>query len=151
MGAVSDVAVVLAVLGAGLALLRSSGRRRGAEQENLAASWESLIRERDTARASGVYLVQAVNVYQRARRGSKVVIRWCDTGATQDAWFWHRQIVPGAYLMVRGTAGFGPHNNNPHVFYVQPQEVHRILPGHAPAAWQAHKQAGARQDKSSRR
>jgi hypothetical protein len=136
------------VLTAGLAValvlhLRGRTRSREAERERLAASWESLVRERDEARANGVYLVQALNVYQHAQRGCKAVIRWCDTGATQDAWFWSRHIPPGAYLLVRGGVGFGPHNNNPSVFYVQPDEVYRIVPGHAPGVWQARKQAEA--------
>lgn len=62
-------------------------------------------------------------------------------GSHEDAWFWNRHIPPGSYLLVRGAVGFGPHNNNPNVLYVQPQEVHRILPAQAPAAWQAQKQA----------
>jgi hypothetical protein len=140
-GVVSTLVVIGGLAAAVLLHLRSRARTREAEREQLAASWESLVLERDAARSNGVYLVQAVNVYQRAQRGSKAVIRWLDTGATQDAWFWNRHIPPGAYLMVRGGAGYGPHNNNPDVFYVRPEEVHRILPGHAPAVWQAQKQA----------
>lgn len=141
--AVSGGVIVLVAIGAVVSSVRASRRRRDAERQALAASWESLIRERDTARAHGVYLVQALNVYQRARRGSKVVIRWCDSGATQDAWFWDRHVPPGSYLLLRGAVGFGPHNGNPNVLYVQPQEVHRMLPAHAPAVWQAQKQADA--------
>lgn len=139
--AVSGGVIVLGAIAAVVSYGRSSRLRRERERQRLAASWEALIRERDAARDHGVYLVQALNVYQRARRGSKAVIRWCDSGATQDAWFWDRHIPPGSYLLVRGAVGFGPHNSNPNVLYVQPQEVHRILPAEAPTVWQAQKQA----------
>ncbi|WP_405590400.1 hypothetical protein [Streptomyces sp. NBC_01190] len=140
-GVATNLVLIVGLAAAVLLPLRSRARARKAEREWLAASWESLILERDAARANGVYLVQAVNVYQLAQRGSKAIIRWMDTGVTQDAWFWNWHIPPGSYLLVRGGAGYGPHNNNPNVLYVRPEEVHRVLPGHAPAVWQAQKQA----------
>ncbi|MEU6850325.1 hypothetical protein ABZ901_10395 [Actinacidiphila alni] len=138
---VASTLIMLCGLSTALVLhLRSRTRRRQLEQERLAASWEALIRERDSARSEGAHLVQVLSVYQRAQRGSKAVVRWCDTGATQDAWFWGRHVPPGAYLLLRGHTAFGPHNHNPDVLYVHPHEVLRQLPAHAPAAWRSHNQ-----------
>ena len=92
---------------------------------------------RAAARSQGAFLVQVVSVYQRARRGSKAMVVWCDTGIRQDTWFWYWTAPVGAYVLVRGASGFGPHNQNPNVLYVQQQDVLAWVSGAAPAAWRA--------------
>lgn len=78
------------------------------------------------------------SVYQRARRGSKAVIVWQATGVRHDTWFWGWHPPPGAFLLLEGSRGYGPHNRNPNVLYVQPDQVHAVVDASAPAAWQRH-------------
>ncbi|WP_127153409.1 hypothetical protein [Streptomyces lydicus] len=106
-------------------------RKRTAQ---LAAQWHHLQQQR--AHTRGAHLVQVVQVYQRARRGSKAVISWCDTGLRQDAWFWNWHVPPGAYLLVSGQSGYGPHNRNPSVLHVHQHQVHTWAPAQAARAAQ---------------
>ena len=81
-------------------------------------------------------------VYQRANRGTKAVIVWAETGWRQDAWFWYFWPAPGSTLLVLGAVGFGPHNQNPDVFFVnQGGVLAAALPG-AQAAWNRLRSAG---------
>jgi hypothetical protein len=54
---------------------------------------------------------------------SVTVVIWRETGFAQDTWFWSMRVRRGARYFVRGSIGYGPHNNNPHVLYLQPSEV----------------------------
>ncbi|WP_369354800.1 hypothetical protein [Streptomyces sp. cg2] len=110
-----------------------SRRRRNAV---LAAQWHSLQQRRSTGDG---HLLQVTQVYQRARRGSKAVVTWCDTGLRQDAWFWNWHVPPGAYLLVNAGSGYGPHSHNPNVLYVHPTQVQTWVP--AQAARAAERQA----------
>ncbi|MFI5492384.1 hypothetical protein [Actinoplanes sp. NPDC051859] len=110
-----------------------SGRTRRRRRQALAAmAWQNLMAA--TAAHPGAYLCFVERVYQRARRGTKAVIVWAGTDLRQDTWFWHFNPAAGATLLVYGSAGYGPHNHNPAVFYV---DVGGVLAGAPPGAQQA--------------
>ncbi|WP_033339562.1 hypothetical protein [Catenuloplanes japonicus] len=85
--------------------------------------------------APGAHRCYVAHVYQRARRGAKVVIVWTATDARQDTWFWGYWPASGATLLIQGRNGYGPHNNNPNVFYVQPGGILAAAPPGAYRAW----------------
>ncbi len=130
----AGVAVTVVLLGR-----RQRRRQREAHEVRLAAQWERLLRDQEAHRARGARLLQAVNVYQLAHRGSKAVVRWCETGEEQDAWFegWH--VPPGAYVLVTGDVGYGPHNGIVNVLYVNYGDVFGWTPAAAPHAWRARR------------
>ncbi|GAA1146231.1 hypothetical protein GCM10009664_12920 [Kitasatospora gansuensis] len=133
------------LLGAGLLALAIAvpRRRRRRERAALAAQWDWMLRQQEARWAAGARLLQAVNVYQRARRGSKAQVHWCGSGLVQDAWFegWH--VPPGAFVLVTGEVGWGPHNQIKDVLYVRPHQVHGWVPASAPAAWQKERLAAS--------
>ncbi len=118
--------VVAAVVISVVAVRIRSRRKRNAQ---LTAQWNNLQQRR--AQPGSGHLIQVVQVYQRARRGSKAVITWCDTGLRQDAWFWEWHVPVGAFVLVSGQSGYGPHNHNPSVLYVHPTQVHAWVPAQA--------------------
>jgi len=129
-------AVLFVVLCAGAGFVVAAVRRRNARKD-LAARWERISQQREALRSQGFYLVQAVHVYQRARAGgSKAWVTWCDTGARQDTWFDDWYAPQGAFILMKGRGGYGPHNRNPQVLYVN--QVADWVPAHAPQAWQKH-------------
>ena len=133
------MAVLFVVLCAGAGFVVAAVRRRNArkDQADLAARWERISQQREALRFQGFYLVQAVPVYQRARAGgSKAWVTWCDTGARQDTWFDDWYAPQGAFILMKGRGGYGPHNRNPQVLYVN--QVADWVPAHAPQAWQKH-------------
>lgn len=84
-------------------------------------------------------LIAIASVYQPARRGAKAVIVWLETGREQDAWFANSWPAAGSIALVRGSTGWGPHNNNPEVFYVQPNQILNMLPPGTPEAVERHR------------
>jgi len=90
----------------------------------------------------GAHICYVSHVYQRANRGTKAVIVWAETGWRQDAWFWYFWPAPGSTLLVFGTVGFGPHNQNPAVFYVDADGVLAAAVPGANAAWRRLQSAG---------
>ena len=68
-------------------------------------------------------LAEVTHVYQSARFGTKAVITWLANGKQQDAWFEGTWPGSGAVVLLRGVTGWGPHNQNPEVFYVLPEEL----------------------------
>ncbi|MGX2995687.1 hypothetical protein JNUCC64_15570 [Streptomyces sp. JNUCC 64] len=121
--------LVMGVGGVVVVAVRLRSRRK--RDARLIAQWNNFQRRR--AVGDG-HLLQVTRVYQRARRGSKAVITWCDTGLRQDAWFWEWHVPPGAYLLVSATSGYGPHSRNPHVLYVHPSQVRSWVPAQAARA-----------------
>ncbi|WNV91132.1 hypothetical protein [Umezawaea sp. Da 62-37] len=91
-------------------------------------------------RTPGTAIVRVAHVYQRAQRGTKAVVVLVATGYQQDAWFAHSNPVPGSYLLVRGRTGWGPHNSNPEVLYVELGEVLYTLPPDTVQACERHRQ-----------
>ncbi|MCX4748151.1 hypothetical protein OG455_22000 [Kitasatospora sp. NBC_01287] len=133
------VLLVVGVLAVTVAVSRARRRR---ERATLAAQWAWLLREQEARRSAGARLLQVASVYQRARRGSKAQVRWCDSGRLQDAWFEGRHVPPGAFMLVTGQVGWGPHNRIRDVLYVGPAQVHGWVPASAPTAWQREQSAG---------
>jgi hypothetical protein len=75
-----------------------------------ARAWERLAAMRGrVAQMPAVQLLYVTGVYQRARRGSKALVRTED-GSTWDAWFWHYHAQPGSAVAVAVQPGWGPHN-----------------------------------------
>ena len=87
----------------------------------------------------GAAIVQVANAYQRAQRGTKAVVVWMATGCPQDAWFADSHPMSGSFLLVRGRTGWGPHNNNPEVLYVGPNEILYWLPPDTGLAYERHR------------
>ncbi|MFB6518478.1 hypothetical protein [Streptomyces sp. NPDC056401] len=127
--------IVAFVVMLGISVRVRSRRKRGIA---LAAQWNHLQQQRGR-RGSGD-LLHVTQVYQHARRGSKALITWCDTGHHQDAWFWDWHVPSGAYLLVNASSGYGPHNKNANVLYVHPTQVTTWVPAQAPIA--AQRQTG---------
>lgn len=116
------------------AILSTKGSRRR-HREQAAAAWQQLLVIEQ--QSPGAHRCHVAHVYQRARRGAKVVIVWTATGTRQDTWFWGFWPAPGSTLLVRGASGYGPHNHNPSVFYVEPGGVLAGAPPGAYHAWTA--------------
>lgn len=130
----------LTVGAAVVASLHAGRSRRRAQDAQAAASWQALMA---AAQAwHGAHMCHVLRVYQRAGRGTKAVIIWTETGWQQDAWFWYFWPAPGSTLLVVGAVGFGPHNRNPAVFYVEDGGVLAAAPPGAQAAWQRRQAAG---------
>lgn len=117
-------------------------RQRAANDAVLSNRWQEMLAVR--AAAPGADLVQVAQVYQWARRGTKAVIVWLETGYRQDSWFEGSRPLPGSILLVRGSTGWGPHNRNPHVFYVQPDQVLRMMPPETSSALARHQRRQAK-------
>jgi hypothetical protein len=134
------IAVAILVLAGSLGARwqkRVSARRQRERDLALAQRWDAMERLRATTPGAG--LIGIVTVYQRARRGTKAVIMWLETGREQDAWFAANWPSAGSVALVRGSTGWGPHNQNPDVFYVQPSQVLDLLPPGTPEAVERHR------------
>ncbi|MBB2890801.1 hypothetical protein [Flexivirga oryzae] len=118
-------------------------RRRRAHRRDamLAAEWSHALALSQSSNAS---LVQVARVYQRARTGTKVHIRWAN-GVLQDAWLEDYAAANGAWILATGDVGYGEHNKNPRVFRVWYGNLHMTLPAGAPAAYTRHLKRVARQ------
>lgn len=86
-------------------------------------------------RELGASLALIEGVYQPARRGSKAVIVWQPSGERQDTWFWGWQAKTGVYVVIRGGTGWGPHNRNPAVMYVEHEGVLDVIDPRALRSW----------------
>ncbi|MDI5971912.1 hypothetical protein POF50_021680 [Streptomyces sp. SL13] len=116
---------------------KAKGLRR--RKEYLAAQWHQLQAAVAHGRSEGAHLLQVVQVYQKARTGSKAIITWCDSGQQQDAWFANQYVADGQFLLVRAASGYGPHTGNPNVLFVHPQDVRASAD-----PWAAHAAAALR-------
>ncbi|WP_106402879.1 hypothetical protein [Actinocorallia populi] len=115
------------IIGAYVALVVRSRRRRAQRAVREAQRRQAVEELRRTDGRAG-HLAVVDRVYQRARRGAKAIIIWDATGVEQDAWFHDWSDVPaGAYLMLAGSVGYGPHNHNPSVYYVTRRQVLAIV------------------------
>ncbi|WP_156184753.1 hypothetical protein [Allosalinactinospora lopnorensis] len=98
--------------------------------------WEQVQEWRGAT--SGAELIQVYRVYQEARSGTKAIILWLETGHQQDAWFRGNWPEPGSVALVHGSTGWGPHNRNPDVFYIEPHQIVAMLSPDALAAVERH-------------
>lgn len=124
---------LLATVAAPAVFVHKALRRR--RDARLAHQWEWAV---DACGPPWVNLAFVRRVYQYARQGSKADVVWYATGEVQDTWFWGWHAPAGVYVVLSGDAGWGPHNANPNVFYVQPAGVLSVVPGSAPRARQRH-------------
>jgi len=104
-------------------------RNRRQRDVALAAHWEA-ARQRCAADPR-LHLAYIQNAYQQAKRGSKAIIVWLETGLEQDTWFHGWRATSGTFVVLAGSTGYGPHNRNPNVFYVNLGGVVDVLPGNA--------------------
>lgn len=111
----------------------------------LAGQWNAL---HAAAARPGFHIAQVIRIYAvYPRRGTKAVVGWLAPQepthwgrsgrdaplTTQDTWLWKRFPQAGTWLLIRGDTGYGRHNNNPKVLYVD--EVAASAPAGAPDAW----------------
>jgi len=88
------------------------------------ARWQQLEQLQALSAATpDAELAEVTHVYQSARFGTKAVITWLASGKQQDTWFEGNWPGSGAVVLLRGVTGWGPHNQNPDVFYVLPEEL----------------------------
>lgn len=111
------------VVGGVVALVALNRRQRARQAQRMQA-----VEELRRADGRAGHLAVVHHVYQRARTGAKAIIVWDATGMKQDAWFQGWSDVPvGAYLVLAGKVGYGPHNHNPSVYYVAPHQVLTVV------------------------
>ncbi|GAA4227827.1 hypothetical protein GCM10022254_16460 [Actinomadura meridiana] len=114
------VAVIVSCVWLGGTALREHSARQAERQ----ALRQQAVQELRLLDGRDGHLAYVERVYQRARTGAKAIIVWDATGNRQDAWFHDWPNVPaGTYLLLAGTTGYGPHNHNPHVYYVRPNQI----------------------------
>ena len=70
-------------------------------------------------------LAQVARITQRAQRGTLAWLRWHGSDQWQDAWLEGASPPRGAWAVVSGADGYGPHTHNPRIFYVH--EVHDVI------------------------
>ena len=133
------VSATIAVVGGTLFVLMvwagaRDNRRREAE---LVRQWESALAR---TRGSDTRLVFVRSRYQTAKTGSKADVYDFPNGRRQDTWFEGWTVPAGVYLLVRGSTGWGPHNHNPNVLYVDRRNVLEVISGDAPDAWRRHRE-----------
>jgi len=91
-------------------------------------------------------LGKVVKHRQRARRGTKVLVRWEADGVTTPAWFWYGRPPVGAYVLATGQYADGTQEDES-VFYVE-QGAFRIVPARVVKAATRHRR---RVERSARR
>lgn len=137
------VTLILIVVGALIAWRQrpaavAKRRRRAAlrawERDRALASYWLHLQE--TCRASAhLHIAHVSQVYgSYPRRGTKAYITWLGIGHwVQDTWFESAWPAQGSWVVVSGSTGYGPHNHNPRVFYVE--QIHAIAPAGSLEAW----------------
>lgn len=120
------LAVVFLVIGASIVALNLYGQRR--RDWELLARWDGLCAQRDST--PGAVIMEVVEVYQRAMRGTKAVVVIGDSGQRQDAWFEGTAMRPvphTIWLVKLPVTGWGPHNQNP-VLHLNPAQLLGMTP-----------------------
>lgn len=107
-----------------------------------AKQWDAMTAV--AARTPGSAIAHVQTVYQRARRGTKAVIVWQETGYAQDSWFKGAFPAAGSTVLLHGSTGWGPHNHNPRVFYINPGDLLFLLRPGTSAAKRRHLRRVAR-------
>lgn len=137
------IVLVAAFVLIGLLLSALRRRLRRGRDARLSVQWQELVRREGE---QGFHLAYVDDAYQHAKNGTKAIITWWATGRQQDTWFARRHVDSGEYLLIIGASGYGPHNHNPDVLYVNhPDGVRASIPGDAPWAWQRHQDRVAAQ------
>jgi hypothetical protein len=100
----------------------------------LQACWRDVDQR---AQTPGIELVHIARITQRARTGTKAIVRHRD-GATQDAWFWNVRVQHRSILLVRANTGYGPHTRRDHVLYIGTKDTGSGIVATIPhAVWRA--------------
>lgn len=119
--------MLLMILGGGIwlaiALGRSANKRHEARRQLALARWHHA--EQACATYEQFRLAQVARITQRSRRGTKAWLRWHASGEQQDAWLEGEFPPCGAWVVVTGLNGYGPHTKNPRIFYVH--KVHDVI------------------------
>lgn len=135
--------ICVAFCGAVAALLISVSLRRQHRRDCvLAQQWDAM--RATQAATPDADLVRVQTVYQRARSGTKAIIVWTASGERQDSWFAGHWPVPGCIALVHGSTGWGPHNRNPRVFYIEHSQVLWLFPPDADVATYRHRRREAK-------
>ncbi|GAA0620923.1 hypothetical protein GCM10010174_44510 [Kutzneria viridogrisea] len=137
----ASAVLMLILLGIVVLAARSGVRRQRQRDLVLSQRWAQIQSQAHTMPDAG--LAQVANVYQPARRGSKAEIVWLATGYRQDTWFAYNWPRAGSIVLLRGSTGWGPHNQNPNVFYVAPNQILSLLPPDTMAAVRRQQQRDA--------
>lgn len=116
------VAVFL-VIGTCIIALNAHGQRQ--RDQELVARWDGLCAQRDST--PGAVMIEVIDVYQRAQRGTKAIVVVAGSGRPQDAWFWGTRPAPHSTWLVMPETGWGPHNQNP-VLYLNPEQLLGMAP-----------------------
>lgn len=135
---VSVIILCFSVLGVAIWYARSWMVRQRHRDGELAEQWDNFqLAVRDNPNA---YPCQVTNPYQCSATGTKAIITWIQTNREQDSWFEDDWPEPGEYLLVTGRIGYGPHNNDPNVFFVD--QVLRSAPPDALDTWRRRRRDG---------
>jgi hypothetical protein len=118
----------LLILGGGIwlaiAIAKSANDRQQARRQLALARWQHAVQT--CATYEHFRLAQVTRITHRyPRRGTKAWLRWRGSDERQDAWFGGEFPPRGAWVVVSGSDGYGPHTNNPHIFYVH--KVHDVI------------------------
>ena len=123
----SDLMLLL-ILGGGfwlaIAISKSADQRRQAVRQLAVVRWQHAVQTCTTHEQ--FRLAQVIGITQRyPGRGTKAWLHWYGSHTQQDAWFEGEFPPRGAWVVVSGSDGYGPHTNNPHIFYVH--KVHDVI------------------------
>ncbi|MUM15613.1 hypothetical protein FZI91_09225 [Mycobacterium sp. CBMA271] len=69
------------------------------------------------------YIAAIIESYPN--KGTKAWVTWYGSNVQQDAWIPLAWPMPGNWLVVSGSTGYGPHHDNPNTFFVE--QVHDII------------------------
>jgi hypothetical protein len=117
----------LLVLGGGtwlaIAISKSADKRQHRLRQLALFRWQHAVQTCATYKQ--FRLAQVARITQRSQRGTKAWLRWHGSDDWQDAWFEGAFPPRGAWVVMSGADGYGPHTNNPRIFYVH--EVHDVI------------------------
>lgn len=115
---------MLLVIGVGIVALNRYGHRQ--RDRELLARWDGLCAQQNST--PGAAIIEVVDVYQRATRGTKARVVVADSSQRQDAWFEGTRPAPHSIWLVNLPAtGWGPHNQNP-VLYLHREHLLGMAP-----------------------
>lgn len=103
--------------------------------------WAQLEELRRRADANGWRIGQVRWIRQKARRGTKILLRWIGAPGSTAAWTERYWPSRGDILVVRGSVGYGQHHGED-VFYVN--QVIQRLPASTYRGWARTEQRRAR-------
>ena len=115
------------LLAVGASVIALAQWRQRSRDTVLLNHWDALCACRDTTPSSVV--IEVVQVYQRAQRGTKAVVVVDGIGQRHDAWFHGIAVrpAPSSLWLVLPHTGWGPHNQNP-VLYLNPDQLLATAP-----------------------